>query len=181
MKKLITLLLVLLLTFSLVACGNEETPDPSGSDNPGVSQSGENNDNQGESTDNDGEENNGGENTEGSSEENNGGENADNSGIEWPSNEYTAMVPELPASILAICTESYVVNSLSKCGFSYYDVDPSLEDLQNYMQALKDAGFTVNMNDEMTTDASGFMFYASNDEGWKVKLTNDYFTIEKLH
>ena len=44
MKKLLALLLVLLLTFSLAACGNDENTDPSGSDNPGVSQSGENND-----------------------------------------------------------------------------------------------------------------------------------------
>ncbi len=31
-------MLVLLLTFSLVACGNEDNPDPLGSDNPGTSQ-----------------------------------------------------------------------------------------------------------------------------------------------
>ncbi len=38
MKKLLALLLVLLLTFSLAACGNDDNPDPSGSDNPGTSQ-----------------------------------------------------------------------------------------------------------------------------------------------
>ena len=43
MKKILTLLLVGLLVFSLAACG-EDTNDPSGSDKPGVSQSGENND-----------------------------------------------------------------------------------------------------------------------------------------
>jgi len=47
MKKLLSLLLVLLLTFSLAACTNNENTDPSGSDNPGVSQSGENNEDQG--------------------------------------------------------------------------------------------------------------------------------------
>ena len=46
MKKILTLLLVGLLVFSLAACG-EDTNDPSGSDKPGVSQSGENNDSQG--------------------------------------------------------------------------------------------------------------------------------------
>ena len=52
MKKLLALLLVLLLTFSLAACTNNENTDPSGSDNPGTSQSGENDDDQGgESTD----------------------------------------------------------------------------------------------------------------------------------
>ena len=46
MKKFLTLLLVGLLVFSLAACG-EDTNDPSGSDKPGVSQSGENNDDKG--------------------------------------------------------------------------------------------------------------------------------------
>ena len=62
MKKLLGLLLVLLLTFSLAACTNNENTDPSGSDNPGTSQSGENDDDQG------------GDSTVGGSEENNGGE-----------------------------------------------------------------------------------------------------------
>ena len=62
MKKLLALLLVLLLTFSLAACTNNENTDPSGSDNPGTSQSGENDDDQG------------GDSTVGGSEENNGGE-----------------------------------------------------------------------------------------------------------
>ena len=62
MKKLLALLLVLLLTFSLAACTNNENTVPSGSDNPGTSQSGENDDDQG------------GESTVGGSEENNGGE-----------------------------------------------------------------------------------------------------------
>lgn len=62
MKKLLALLLVLLLTFSLAACTYNENTDPSGSENPGTSQSGENDDDQG------------GESTVGGSEENNGGE-----------------------------------------------------------------------------------------------------------
>ena len=62
MKKLLALLLVLLLTFCLAACTNNENTDPSGSDNPGTSQSGENDDDQG------------GDSTVGGSEENNGGE-----------------------------------------------------------------------------------------------------------
>lgn len=52
MKKLLALLLVLLLTFSLVACGNGNNTDSSGSDNPGASQT----------------ENQGGESTDGSEE-----------------------------------------------------------------------------------------------------------------
>ena len=43
MKKLLTLLLAMLMVFSLAACGDNNTTDPD-KDNPGVSQSGENND-----------------------------------------------------------------------------------------------------------------------------------------
>ena len=62
MKKLFALLLAMMMIFSLAACTNNENTDPSGSDNPGTSQSGENDDDQG------------GESTVGGSEENNGGE-----------------------------------------------------------------------------------------------------------
>ena len=58
MKKLLALLLVGMMIFSLAACGDSETH--SGSDNPGTSQSGENDDDRG------------GESTVGGSEENNG-------------------------------------------------------------------------------------------------------------
>ena len=51
MKKLFALLLAMMMIFSLAACGDNNTTDPD-KDNPGVSQSGENNDG--------GEENNGG-------------------------------------------------------------------------------------------------------------------------
>ncbi len=43
-KKLLALLLVGMIIFSLAACGDNETPSGSEGDNPGVSQSGENND-----------------------------------------------------------------------------------------------------------------------------------------
>ena len=42
MKKLLALLLVCMMIFSLAACGDNNTTDPD-KDNPGVSQSGENN------------------------------------------------------------------------------------------------------------------------------------------
>ena len=44
MKKLFTLLIALMMIFSLAACGDNNTTDPN-KDNPGVSQSGENGDN----------------------------------------------------------------------------------------------------------------------------------------
>ena len=46
MKKLLALLLAAMMLLSLAACGDNNTTDPD-KDNPGVSQSGENNDSQG--------------------------------------------------------------------------------------------------------------------------------------
>ena len=42
MKKLLAILLAAMMVFALAACGDNNTPDPD-KDNPGVSQSGENN------------------------------------------------------------------------------------------------------------------------------------------
>ena len=46
MKKLLALLLVGMMIFSLAACGDNETPSGSGGNTPGTSQGGENNDNE---------------------------------------------------------------------------------------------------------------------------------------
>ena len=46
MKKLLAILLATMMVFALAACGDNNTTDPD-KDNPGVSQSGENNDSQG--------------------------------------------------------------------------------------------------------------------------------------
>ena len=58
MKKLLALLLAVMMIFSLVACGNNETPSSSEGDNPGTSQNGNVNNNggddAGEENDNDG-------------------------------------------------------------------------------------------------------------------------------
>ena len=67
MKKLFALLLAMTLVFSLAACGDNNTTDPD-KDNPGVSQSGENNDSQGGTENQGGEENNGGNNGDGNTE-----------------------------------------------------------------------------------------------------------------
>ena len=59
MKKLLAILLAMMMIFSLAACGDNNTTDPD-KDNPSVSQSGENNDSQGDTENQGGEENNGG-------------------------------------------------------------------------------------------------------------------------
>ena len=67
MKKLLALLLAAMMVFALAACGDNTTTDPD-KDNPGVSQSGENNDSQGGTENQGGEENNGGNNGDGNTE-----------------------------------------------------------------------------------------------------------------
>ena len=72
MKKLLALLLVGIMIFSLVACGDNNTTDPN-NDNPGTSQSGENENDNGNNTGTSQTENQGGESTNGGSEEGNEG------------------------------------------------------------------------------------------------------------
>ena len=67
MKELFALLLAMMMIFSLAACGDNNTTDPD-KDNPGVSQSGENNDDKGGTENQGGEENNGGNNGDGNTE-----------------------------------------------------------------------------------------------------------------
>ena len=61
MKRLLAFLLVAIMAFSLVACGNNETPSGSEGDKPGTSQGGESN-NGGENNNNGGESTNNGDN-----------------------------------------------------------------------------------------------------------------------
>ena len=130
MKKLITLLLVLLLTFSLVACGNEETPDPSGSDNPGVSQSGENNDSQGsESTVGGSEENDSGESTVGGGENTNG----ETGSKPWPENELTKLLPTPAQGKVSVVGGNDT--------FTMIEVSWTYDEVLAYVHQLKEAGF----------------------------------------
>lgn len=71
MKKLLAILLAVMMVFALAACDTGDDPNPSGSNNPGVSQSGENND--------------GGEDTSGTTEPDSTGNNSagNNEGDTW--------------------------------------------------------------------------------------------------
>ena len=125
MKKLLALLLVLLLTFSLVACGNGNNTDPSDSDNPGTSQT----DNQGgESTDG-GEEN----DDSGNSDVGVGNPNDEIGSEPWPENNLTKLLPT-PAQGKVV----YVGGSDT---FSTIEVSWTYDEVLAYVKQLKDAGF----------------------------------------
>ncbi len=143
MKKLLALLLLLLLTFSLVACGNNDSPDPSGSDNPGVSQSGENDDDQGsESTVGGSEENDSGESTVGGSEENDSGEstvgggentNGETDSKPWPENELTKLLPTPAQGKVSVVGGNDT--------FTMIEVSWTYDEVLAYVHQLKEAGF----------------------------------------
>ena len=125
MKKLLALLLVLLLTFSLVACGNGNNTDPSDSDNSGTSQT----DNQGgESTDG-GEEN----DDSGNSDVGVGNPNDEIGSEPWPENNLTKLLPT-PAQGKVV----YVGGSDT---FSTIEVSWTYDEVLAYVKQLKDAGF----------------------------------------
>ena len=84
MKKLLGILLAAMMVFALAACGDNNTTDPD-KDNPGVSQSGENND---------------------GGEENNGGES-----VEWPSK---VSGVAWTGSGKVICAESVIGSSMGE-------------------------------------------------------------------
>jgi len=125
MKKRLALLLVLLLTFSLVACGNDDNPDPSDSDNPETLQT----DNQdGESTDG------GEEKTDSSNSDVGVGNPNDEVGSEpWPETDLTALLPT-PAV-------GNVIQSSLQETFAMIEVSWTYEEALAYVQQLQEAGF----------------------------------------
>ena len=130
MKKLLALLLLLLLTFSLVACGNNDSPDPSGSDNPGVSQSSENDDDQGsESTGGGSEENDSGESTVGGGENTNG----ETGSKPWPENELTKLLPTPAQGKVSVVGGNDT--------FTMIEVSWTYDEVLAYVHQLKEAGF----------------------------------------
>ena len=130
MKKLLALLLVLLLTFSLAACTNNENTDPSGSDNPGVSQSGENDDDQGsESTVGGSEENDSGESTVGGGENTNG----ETGSKPWPENELTKLLPTPAQGKVSVVGGNDT--------FTMIEVSWTYDEVLAYVHQLKEAGF----------------------------------------
>lgn len=125
MKKLFALLLALIMVFALAACGDGDNPDPSGSDDSGVSQ-----------TDDSGKENDNGSETNGSSQDTDSSQKPyeDETGKEaWPETDLTALVPT-PA-------QGNVLRSSLSDTFSTIEVSWTYDEALAYVQQLKDAGF----------------------------------------
>ena len=173
MKKLLAILLAAMMLLSLAACGDNNTTDPD-KDNPGVSQSGENNDSQG-GTENQGSENsNGGEN----STDNNDQGNASVTGNgEWPKNEWTSHVPEADGTVLKI--DENMDTGMGKAYVIYMDWTDA--DALAYQQKLVDAGKIKSVG-ELINDVY-YLLFIEPETGRKVMINeigeteNDYVIV----
>ena len=83
----------------------------------------------------------------------------------WPENEFTKQVPKPSFQPTAANTQSKA--------FSVAFVDASVEDIRNYVEELKAAGFTVNdtNKDVEVLGVVAYAFTASNGKGYKVEVT----------
>lgn len=87
-------------------------------------------------------------------------------GGEWPSNEFTKQVPKPPFELTAASTE--------ESAFSVAFLGVDLDDLRDYVEELKDKGFTKDVESE-DTEAFGivmFTYAASNSKGYRVEVTS---------
>ena len=152
MKKLLAILLAAMMVFALAACGDNNTTDPD-KDNPGVSQSGENNND--ESTDNSGESNNNGD--------------SPSNGNEWPDDKFTTHVPKPSFASYVSCSEKSAADGyiLGQYGFSLED-EVNMDDVRAYVEELKNAGFTDSVT---TTDTSVSFYFAAKNPTTNVSVT----------
>ena len=113
MKKLLTLALALVLVLSLAACGNDTGKTPSGSTGTDNSQQSTNQPSSGSD---------------------------DKSGIAWPSNHYTDMIPK-PENIV-IYSEKAIDNAYY-IGHDFIFEKWTIEDCRAYVAKLQEAGWTT--------------------------------------
>ena len=121
MKKLFALLLAMMMIFSLAACGENNKTDPD-KDNPGVSQSGENNDDKGGAENNGGEENNGGSSQEDCAicfDLEGGDRKCDDCG-KWVYPDGEVWTQEVPANLRAVVSDDKFYYAVEKIGEEFY-------------------------------------------------------------
>ena len=87
-------------------------------------------------------------------------------GGDWPSNEFTKQVPKPPFELTAASTE--------ESAFSVAFLGVDLDDLRDYVEELKNKGFTEDVESE-DTEVFGivmFTYAASNSKGYRVEVTS---------
>ena len=163
MKKILALLLVMMLVFSLAACGNDESP--SGSDNPSTSnqEQTDNTDNNGngDSTEND-------EGGDGQKEEigsKDGSSETTGIPVNWPDNDYTKLIPTPDVG-------GKVLSSGENGSLFSIELKWSKDQGLAYAKQLQDAGFGDDCVEKY--ESSGFIKYTAN--GVTVELMDVYGT-----
>ncbi len=160
MKKLSALALALILVLSLAACGGGgSTGTPSGSSTtPPASQGGSEATTTPESTP---------EETTPTEEP-----NEPAAGVEWPDNDYTAQVPQLPETIKIL--QVYEIQSQGNFTIDFVELI-TYADGEAYAAELTSAGYTV----EASENIDNWYFNGTNGAGYKVKLLKNCLIIEK--
>ena len=125
MKKLLAILLAAMMVFALAACGENNTTDPD-KDNPGVSQSGENNDDQGGENNDD----------KGGTEypiADNGGE--DTSVGQWQDTAYSAYTNGVEEPTFTYTIKGVIMDQLT------INAEATVDEVNAWKQSLLNAGF----------------------------------------
>ncbi|MCL1895511.1 MAG: hypothetical protein FWG03_03090 [Clostridiales bacterium] len=81
---------------------------------------------------------------------------------EWPDNEFTKQFPEPDFGTLSR-------SHLSNFGFEAYFDDVTLDDVKNYVEQLKEAGFTSNLKVQDTAE-DNYSFKAESSAGYLAEV-----------
>lgn len=156
MKKYLAVFLALLMVLSLAACGGgNDTPDPSGSGDPGTSQQ-----EQTDNSDNDTEDNSDSPVLTGDADDETKPENNDD---KWPDNDFTK---QIPAPDFAV-SSAFVMGNI----FTAVLEDITVDELRSYAEQVKEAGYTIEPGG---MDADGvFQYSAYNEAGYWVFIGKD--------
>ncbi len=92
--------------------------------------------------------------------------------VEWPDNDYTAQVPQLPETIEIL--QAYEIQSQGNFTLDFVE-QITYADGEAYAEELTGAGFTV----EASAQIDNWYFTGDNGAGYKVRLLKNCLIIEK--
>ena len=97
-------------------------------------------------------------------EESNNMENSNQYGGSWPDNEFTRQVPN-PGFNVHSATTNY-----NSCNITFSDT--TIEKLKEYVETIKDAGFTTTLTRETETrGVTHYLYSARNANGYEIVIT----------
>ena len=97
-------------------------------------------------------------------EENSNMENSNQYGGAWPENEFTKQVPNPGFEVHSVTTNS------NSCNITFSKT--TIEQLKEYVETIKDAGFTTVLTRETKTSVINYYLYtAKNANGYEVIVT----------